>query len=71
MHEKTSDQREILSQRLTVTVPEAAECLSVSSETCYRWIRQGRLPGAIRLGPGAVRVRTDALLALIQGENEV
>ncbi len=60
-----------LMSRALITVPEAAQMLNVSVETGYRWAREGRLPGAIRLGPGAVRVRTDALLALIQGENEV
>jgi excisionase family DNA binding protein len=70
MNHELQDQRQSLKTRLTVTVPEAAKCLSVSTETCYRWIREGRLPGAIRLGPGSVRVRTDALLALLQSENE-
>lgn len=54
--------------RPTLTIPEAASVLSISPETAYRWAREGRLPGAIRLGPSAVRVRTDVLLALVLGE---
>ena len=70
MNHELQDQRQSLKTRLTVTVPEAAKCLSVSPGTCYRWIREGRLPGAIRIGPGSVRVKTDALLALLQSESE-
>lgn len=55
--------------RPTLTIPEAASALSISPETAYRWAREGCLPGAIRLGPSAVRVRTDVLLALVKGED--
>ena len=51
--------------KATVSIPEAAEALSISLATAYRWAREGTLPGAFRAGPGAVRVRTADLLALL------
>ena len=33
-----------------LTVNEAAELLQVDTETVYRWLRQGLLPGVLRIG---------------------
>lgn len=43
-----------------LTVPEAAERLKVSAVTVSRWIKQGRLR-ALKVGPRAVRIRTEDL----------
>lgn len=46
-------------------VGEAAEFLSVSRWTIYRWVEQGRLEGT-RIGKGSVRVCQSSLDRLIQ-----
>ncbi|SLM47822.1 conserved protein of unknown function [Nitrospira japonica] len=46
-------------------VGEAAEFLSVSRWTIYRWVEQGRLEGT-RIGKGSVRVFQSSLDRLIQ-----
>lgn len=51
--------------RATLSVGEAADLLGISRETGYRWAREGKLPGALRLGPAVVRVRTADLLAVL------
>ena len=56
-----------LRESATVTIPVAARALGVSPETCYRWAREGMLPGALRLGANTVRVRTVDLLAVLEG----
>jgi excisionase family DNA binding protein len=71
MPNHTQDPAETLRTRLTLTVKEAAAALSVSPETCYRWIREGRLPGALRLSQGSVRIQSAALLAIIEGREEM
>ncbi len=52
--------------RPTVTVAQAAKALGISLPTAYRWARNGVLPGAMRIGPNAVRVRTATLLAVLE-----
>ena len=61
-----ADPLQSLRTRATVSIPEAAEALSISLPTAYRWAREGCLPGAMRVGPKqAVRVRTADLLAVL------
>ena len=45
-----------------ITARQLAELLGVSTETCLRWVRSGKLP-AIRLPSGAIRFREDELEA--------
>ena len=62
----TNDPLAHLRARATVTVTDAARALGISRETAYRWAREGTLPGALRLGPNLVRVRTVDLLAVLE-----
>jgi excisionase family DNA binding protein len=39
-----------LSERATITVPEAAKVLGISRDAAYALARAGELPGVIRLG---------------------
>src|SRR5579872_832653 len=47
-----------------LTVPQAAQILSVHPSTIRRWIDQGRLP-AYRLGPKRIAVRAHDLTGVI------
>jgi excisionase family DNA binding protein len=51
-------------ERLALTVEEAAELLSISRSLAYRWVKAGTLP-SIRVG-NAVRVPRRALEAWIE-----
>lgn len=62
-----TDEWQFLRSRAFITIPEAARLLQISPETGYRWAREGRLPGAVRLGSAVVRVRTEVLAAAIEG----
>ena len=62
---------EAMRSRPTLTIPEVAAVLSISPETAYRYARDGLLPGSMRLGKGAVRVRTNVLFALIDENKEI
>jgi len=66
MSNTTSDPLAHVRHRPTISVREAADVLGISRETAYRWAREGNLPGGLRLGPNAVRVRTADLLALLE-----
>ena len=56
------------SERLTVTIAEAADRLGIGRSLCYELARQGELP-TIRLGR-RVLVPLKALEALIDGEEQ-
>jgi excisionase family DNA binding protein len=56
-----------MTERLTLTVPEAAELLGVSRGVAYEAARSGELPGVIRLGRRLL-VSKAHLMALL-GEN--
>lgn len=51
----------------TVSVTRAAELLGIGRGSAYRMARDGRLP-VIELGPQRVRVKSAALLAMLEGE---
>ena len=57
-------------QRPLLSVARAAELLGVTESTAYRWLRQGDLPGAVRVG-GRWYVRRRVLEAWMYGELEV
>lgn len=46
-------------------VDEAAECLSVSRWTIYRWVEEGKLRGA-KIGKGSLRIFNESVQHLIQ-----
>lgn len=52
-------------------VVEAAECLSVSRWTIYRWVEEGRLRGT-KIGKGSLRIFRESIVGLIEAnENNV
>ncbi len=46
-------------------VGEAAEFLSVSRWTIYRWVEEGRLRGT-KIGKGSLRIFRDSIVGLIE-----
>lgn len=46
-------------------VGEAAELLSVSRWTIYRWVEEGRLRGT-KIGRGSLRIFRDSIVGLIK-----
>lgn len=67
MQTTTLDPLAQLKRTATVTIPVAAALLGISRETAYRLARQGTLPGALRVGPNSIRVRSSDLLAVLVG----
>jgi excisionase family DNA binding protein len=52
-------------------VGEAAELLSVSRWTIYRWVEEGRLRGT-KIGKGSLRIFRESIVALIENnENDI
>lgn len=47
-------------------VEEAAELLSVSRWTVYRWVEEGRLRGT-KIGKGSLRIFRESVVGLIAG----
>jgi excisionase family DNA binding protein len=54
----------VTTERLALTIEEAAELLSISRSLAYRWVKAGTLP-SIRVG-NAVRIPRRALEAWIE-----
>lgn len=50
---------------ILLRVGEAAELLSVSRWTIYRWLEEGRLRGT-KIGKGSVRIFRDSVMSLIE-----
>ena len=44
-------------QTIFLSVDQVAERLGVSTDSIYRWKRNGDFPKAVKLGPGSVRWR--------------
>lgn len=51
--------------KMLLRVGEAAELLSVSRWTIYRWVEEGRLRGT-KIGKGSVRIFRDSIMSLIE-----
>jgi excisionase family DNA binding protein len=51
-------------EKLLLRVEEAAEMLSVSRWTIYRWVEEGRLE-ATKLGRGTLRIFSASILAMV------
>lgn len=56
-------------ERLTLTVPEAAELLGVSRSVAYEAARTGELPGVVRLGRRIVVSRARLMASLGEPTN--
>ncbi|MET0514842.1 MAG: helix-turn-helix domain-containing protein [Nitrospiraceae bacterium] len=52
-------------EKTLLRVGEAAEVLSVSRWTVYRWIEEGKLEGT-KIGPGSLRVLRESVAQLIE-----
>lgn len=52
-----------------VRVDEAAEFLSVSRWTIYRWVEEGKLRGT-KIGKGSLRIFQESIAGLVQ-DNQV
>jgi excisionase family DNA binding protein len=56
--------------KMLLRVGEAAELLSVSRWTIYRWVEEGRLHGT-KLGKGSLRIFRESIVGLIESnEND-
>jgi excisionase family DNA binding protein len=56
------------SQPEMLTPDEAAQLLRVNRKTIYAAIRDKKLPGVLRIGPRAVRIRRSVLLGSVLGQ---
>ena len=52
-------------EKTLVRVGEAAELLSVSRWTIYRWVEEGRLRGT-KIGKGSLRIFRQSIVELIE-----
>jgi excisionase family DNA binding protein len=52
-------------EKILLRVGEAADLLSVSRWTIYRWVEEGRLRGT-KIGKGSVRIFRDSITSLIE-----
>lgn len=57
-------------EKLTYSVPEAAEALGIGRNLAYELAKRGKLPGLIRLGEKRVVVSKLAIDRLLQGEGK-
>lgn len=58
-------------EKTLLRVGEAAEVLSVSRWTIYRWVEEGRLRGT-KIGKGSLRIFRESIVALIENnENDI
>jgi excisionase family DNA binding protein len=51
-----------------LTVGEVAFKLGCSTKTIYQWIKQGEMPGVIKIGK-SIRINGDILLRFIKDQN--
>ena len=59
----------VMDERKTLTVVEAANILGIGRNTAYELARQGKLPGALRLGR-RILVSRQALEAFLVGKGD-
>ena len=59
----------VMDERKTLTVVEAANILGIGRNTAYELARQGKLPGALRLGR-RILVSRQALEAFLEGKGD-
>ena len=66
MENETTEDRQMVDEKLVYSVDEVAQKLNISRNLAYRLARQGRLPGVIALGARRLvcsKAKVDALLA--------
>ncbi len=56
-------------ERLTLSITEAAAMLGISRNLAYELARRGDLPGSIKLGQKRIVVSRIAIERLLQGED--
>ena len=62
----------MVTENLTMTIPEVAKALGISRGTCYALARQGLLPvPVIKLGEKRMVVSRRALERLLSGNDEI
>ncbi|ERS11632.1 hypothetical protein Q672_19220 [Marinobacter sp. EVN1] len=49
------------------TVDEVSSRYKVSTKTIWRWVREGRFPRPVKVGPGTTRWREEDLQAFEEG----
>jgi excisionase family DNA binding protein len=54
-------------EKILLRVGEAADLLSVSRWTIYRWVEEGRLRGT-KIGKGSLRIFRDSIARLIEAK---
>lgn len=54
-----------IGEKTFLRVGEAAELLSVSRWTIYRWVEEGRLRGT-KIGKGSLRIFRESIVGLIE-----
>lgn len=59
-----------MEEKATMTVLEASKKLSISRALAYQLAREGKLPGAIRLGSKRIIVSTAKFNAWLNGNSE-
>lgn len=57
-------------KKALLRVGEAAELLSVSRWTIYRWVEEGRLRGT-KIGKGSLRIFRESIVDLIESNESV
>lgn len=57
-------------ERLTLSVKEAANLLGISKNLAYQLAQRGELPGAIKLGQKRIVVSRMQLETLLKGKND-
>jgi len=55
-------------ERLTCSVKEAASMLGISKNLAYSLCKQGKMPGAIKLGPKRIIISLIKLKRILEGE---
>lgn len=72
-HEKTREASCLMADQksLVLSVAQAAELLGCSRGLCYQLVREGKLPGAIRLSKKRIIISRARLEAWLNGNGEV
>ncbi len=59
-----------MTEKLTLSVDEAAKCLGIGRNLCYNLCRQGKIP-CLALGQKRLRVPKVAIERLLQGNAQI
>ena len=61
----------MVTERLTLTIAEAAAMLGISRNLAYELARRGELPGVIKLGQRRLVVSKLAISRLLEGKDDL